>query len=278
MNPVIVHGVDDVSGLEAPRARIRDVCRRRCHDHPRRQAQKREALGDGGLERQGQDAQSRNEIIGRVNECFELSRVGRALAHLDRNTEREVTAQDVERDSLTHGLRIQVDEQLASVFHRLAVQRQHDIADAQAGGIGGATWPDIRHDHVRRARQAQARGEQRGDGCERHTNLSAVDPAGSANLFEDRPDDVSGRRKPQAFIASGLRHDECVDADQAAVSIDQRTAAAPRVDGRVGLEIDHRIVWSQLPCHGTHDAHGHGVLQSSGTPEGQDQLAHPNVV
>ena len=64
------------------------------------------------------------------------------------------------------------------------------------------------------------------------------------------------RREADAFVAARLRVDERADADQPSFGVDQRSTAVARVDGRVGLDVDHRIFGRQLAGDGTDDTQG----------------------
>ena len=54
--------------------------------------------------------------------------------------------------------------------------------------------------------------------------------------------------------------------------VHQRAAAAARVDRRVGLDVDHRVVGFELAADGAHHAHRHGVVETERAAEGEHQL------
>jgi hypothetical protein len=58
-----------------------------------------------------------------------------------------------------------------------------------------------------------------------------------------------------------------VDADHASLRVDERSAAVPRVDRRVRLDVDHRILGPELAGDGAYDPHRHRVLELERAPE-----------
>src|SRR6266403_2068473 len=68
-------------------------------------------------------------------------------------------------------------------------------------------------------------------------------------LGVDVTDKVTRNRKSQAFAAAGLAQDKSINTDHLTARIDQRSAAAPRVDGSVRLN-------ERLRCIGTESARG----------------------
>ena len=99
-----------------------------------------------------------------------------------------------------------------------------------------------------------------------------------ADLFVHRPDDIAWRGKADAVVAAVARGAECVDADQAAVEIDECTAAAARIDRSVGLHVDHRRLRFELARHRADDAERHRILQAQRTPDGQHQLSRRELL
>ena len=94
----------------------------------------------------------------------------------------------------------------------------------------------------------------------------------------DVADDVARRREADAFAAARLRVDEGVDADQPALGIDQRAAAVARIDGRVGLDVDHRVFRRQLARDGADDAERDRRVEAERAAEREHQLARPQRV
>ncbi len=66
--------------------------------------------------------------------------------------------------------------------------------------------------------------------------------------------------------------DECVDADQIAVAIDQWTSAVARIDGRIGLDVHHGPIQFGLSAYCAHDSLGDGMVQALRRPNGNDRL------
>src|SRR5205814_299302 len=70
--------------------------------------------------------------------------------------------------------------------------------------------------------------------------------------------------------------DHGVDPDGRAVRIEQRPAAVPRIDGRVGL--DHVLVGCRFAAdraaHRAHYAGGQSAFEAEGVADGDDFLTH----
>src|SRR5215470_793071 len=78
--------------------------------------------------------------------------------------------------------------------------------------------------------------------------------------------------KAESLIPSGLREDESVYTYHFPVYIDQRTAGVSRVDGRISLDVDHRLVRVGLSRHRRDDSHCDRVSQAFRAPEGKHHL------
>ncbi len=98
------------------------------------------------------------------------------------------------------------------------------------------------------------------------------------NLLENGSDDVAGRGKPDPFVAAGLRKDQGINAYDLAISVDQGSAAISRVDGRICLDVNHRIAGPQLPSYRAHYTHRHGVLKPQGAAKREDELTGPQII
>ena len=75
-------------------------------------------------------------------------------------------------------------------------------------------------------------------------------------------------------------HDEGVDADDLARQVDQRTAGIALVDGGVGLNEIFVLVdtAAEHSVFGADDAHGHGLAQAERVADGQDIVAHAQLL
>ena len=122
-------------------------------------------------------------------------------------------------------------------------------------------------------RKSESARHQRRDRLCGDTNLAAVYAPRRADLLEDVLDDVGRRRETQTLVPAGLRQDERIDADDVAGSIDERAAAIARIDRRVRLDVNHRVLGLELPRDGAHDAHRDGVLEAEGASEREHDLA-----
>ena len=87
---------------------------------------------------------------------------------------------------------------------------------------------------------------------------------------------MDGDGKPYAF-APGV--DGCVDADELAQNIEQRTAAVAGVDGRVGLNQvgEHAVLGLNGAVQGGDHARGHSVGKAEGIADGDNGFAGHEV-
>ena len=81
-----------------------------------------------------------------------------------------------------------------------------------------------------------------------------------------------GAANPRPSLPPPCGQQQRVDAHQLAGGVHQRTAAAARVDRRVGLDVDHRVVGLELPSHRAHHAHRHRVVEAERAAEREHQL------
>ena len=134
-----------------------------------------------------------------------------------------------------------------------------DCSPARAAGPPGTT--SARTTPPSRG-EAEAAASSRRDRLRAHADVAAAHAAVLADLLEDVADDVARRGEAEALVAAGLREDQRVDADEPALGVDQRPAAVARIDGRVGLDVDHRVVGLELPRHRADDAQRHRVVEA----------------
>src|SRR4051812_49368523 len=95
----------------------------------------------------------------------------------------------------------------------------------------------------------------------------------SLELLVDGLDDIAGNGESDTLAAARLREDERVDADQAALHVNQRAAAVAGIDGGVGLDIGERAVLADLARGGADHAHRDGVLQAERAAERENNVA-----
>ena len=91
-------------------------------------------------------------------------------------------------------------------------------------------------------------------------------------------EDVARGAEAQTLGAATLRQNQCVDPDDPAAQIDQRSAAIARVDRRVGLHVNHRRLAIELPRDRAHDAERHRVVESERAAKLQDELTSAQIV
>ena len=226
------------------------------------------------VKRERQHAQPGNQMLLAGDHLGEAHRVVVALAHGHRQRHALAAAQHLELRHVAGGAAIQVHVELPAVLDRLAVERQHDVADAQAGRAGRAVAIDV----GRRSPPTPAAGRAPAAitgviDCTTAPMRAAAHAAVAAQLVVDRAHDVARRGEAEPLVAAALREDERVDADHAARGVHQRSAAAAGVDRRVGLDVDHRVVGLELPADRAHDAHRHRVVEAERAAEREHQLA-----
>ena len=81
-----------------------------------------------------------------------------ALGHRHRQLHPLAAAQHLELGHVAGGAPVQVHFELAAVLDRLAVERQHDVANAQPGRAGRPVAIDVGDDRARFLRQVERRG------------------------------------------------------------------------------------------------------------------------
>ena len=97
----------------------------------------------------------------------------------------------------------------------------------------------------------------------------AVFPKALVNEIHDR------RRngKTQPLAASTTAEDERVQADDRACNVHQRPPTIARVNGRVGLQVNHWVVGVGLSQRRTNHSHGHRTLQTLRTSDCEHQFS-----
>ncbi len=136
----------------------------------------------------------------------------------------------------------------------------------------GTARGDVGDHDARLACEPEPARERRRDGLHADPDVAAPDAAGGFDLLVDRADDVARRRESDALVAAALRRNQRVDADQPAAEIDERTAAAPRVDRRIGLHPDHRRLRLELACDGADNPQRDRVGEPERAAECQHEL------
>src|ERR1700722_11413530 len=75
----------------------------------------------------------------------------------------------------------------------------------------------------------------RGDVADADADVAVIHLAVLNQALDRRTYDVRGNRKSHARKAAGFGNQECIDANNFSVGIDQRTAGVTRIDGCIGL-------------------------------------------
>lgn len=267
-----VEGVDDVAGLKAV---FEDgaVGAAGGDEDAVGAAEGAELAGEAGGEVGGEHAEFVDEVIGVGAEGGEA--VGFVAAFDDADVEFQLAgaAEDFEAHGFADGGAVDVDIELAGVFHRFAVEGEDEVAGDEAGFGAGAFVLDVGDDDAPFAGELPGGGEGGGDGLGDDADFAADDAAAVDKLVDDVGDDVGGDGEAEAFTAAGLGEDEGIDADDAAFGVDEGAAGVAGVDGGVGLDVDHRVVGFELARGGGNDAEGHGVIEAEGAAKGHDDLA-----
>ena len=120
---------------------------------------------------------------------------------------------------------------------------------ARAAGVPATTSATIT---LAVAGEREPLGQGRRDGLHVGPDPPSAHPTLAAELGDHGLHDVAGGREAEALVASALAQDEGVETDQAALHVHERPSAVAGVDGRVGLQVDHRIVRAKLPGEGAH--------------------------
>ena len=187
-------------------------------------------------------------------------------------------AQYLERHDITDEPAIQRHLKLAAVLHSLAVNRQHQIAWTKTRACGHASRQHVREDDAGVTWETKTGRKSRGERLRANSNVASAYAARLADLFVDGAHDIARRREGETFIAGGSRGDERVDPHEPAPQIDQRSTTTPRIDGRIGLDVDHRRLGFELPCDRADDAKRDRVTQSERAAEGDHELTGFQVI
>src|SRR6185503_7452861 len=109
-------------------------------------------------------------------------------------------------------------------------------------------------------------------------DLSAANTAVLPNLLNDVANDIARRGEAETLVATRLRQDEGVDANDVSIHVDERASAVARIDRRVGLDVDHRIIGLELSGHGADDTEAHRAVQPHRAAEGEHELTRTDIL
>ena len=189
-----------------------------------------------------------------------------------------VAAQDFQLQHLIETVKVQGGRKLGKGFDAALVGHEDDILNLQAGGGGGAVRLDVGDDDSPVLGELEAFGQRGGNFLSHCADLHAMDVAVLAQAVIDEIHDAGGYGEAQAFTATALRKNECVDAENRSIHIDQRSAAVAGVDGSIGLDIGEGLVGIGLTSDGADYSHGDGVLQALGTADGENELTYARTM
>ena len=152
------------------------------------------------------------------------------------------------------------------------VEREDDVVRPEAGAVARRAGRDVLHERPAADRQLERPLQIGVDIRGAHADIAARHAAAGAKLRQDRRGAVDRDREPDV---AGARADRGVDADDLAPRVDQRPAAVPEVDRRVGLDVVVEARIEELPAEVADDADRHGVLVAERVADREDPLAHP---
>src|SRR5262249_58316617 len=103
-----------------------------------------------------------------------------------------------------------------------AAARQEDVADLEPARSRGPAGPDVRDDQAVLTREAERRRHRRRDRLDAHADFLPPQLAVLLDLAEHRPRRRARNREAEPLVATRLRQDERVDADDLAARVDER--------------------------------------------------------
>src|ERR1017187_1593714 len=148
-----------------------------------------------------------------------------------------------------------------------AIGADYDIPDLQARRLRRTSRGYVIDHNPPILREAQSFGQVVGDGLSARLDLDAMHVPILTQALIDELHDSCRDGKPESFASTPGGENKSVNPYHVAVGIHQRAAAVARVDGSVGLNVNHRTARICLSRNGTYYAHGHGVLKSFRTAE-----------
>ena len=220
---------------------------------------------------------ARDHVLAHVHGVGQARQVA-PFSNRDRESVLLPTAQNLEHHHITDHMSVQVDLQLTAVVHRLAVERHHEITAAQPRQVCRTAGNHIGQHHTALARQPKTARENRVDRLRANTDIASPHPSEPPDLLVHGPDDVARRAETETLRAAGLRQDQRVDPDDSAMQIDQRPAAAARIERRVGLDVNHRRLGLELSRGGAHDTERHRVVEPERAAKCQHELTGAQMV
>ena len=158
-------------------------------------------------------------------------------------------------------MRVEAEGQQRQAVHRLAVDADDDVGDAQAGEIGGPAGQQVRDDHAPVLPELKSTREVGRDRLQVGADLTLMELAKRAQLVIRDVHDRARNAQNRDPRCRPTGNDVGIDPDQLAVDVDERAAAVAVIDRRVGLDIHHRTIGVRLPRDIAHDPHRHRVTK-----------------
>ena len=159
-------------------------------------------------------------------------------------------------------------------FDGFAVQFKEDVADLEAGLVGGSALKDLADEGPLPAAEFHGVGHFGGEFLDGDAEPAADDFALFADAAHDLAGQVDGNGEPDAHVSAGPAGDGGVDADDLAAHVDERSAGVAGVDGGVGLEEGFVIGDADArAAGGADDAARDGLFEAEGRTDGEDPVS-----
>jgi hypothetical protein len=151
-----VDGEHDIARNEPAVARVDAVDNGRSHHHAGLHAPHRQHGRQASIQVHTENPEPRHDVLTRIGRARQIRERIVALGHCHGKLHDLTAAQHVEGDDIADQPAIQIDLQLATVLHRLAVERRDQVSRAQPGHRPRTAGNDIRQNHTVIARQTEA--------------------------------------------------------------------------------------------------------------------------
>lgn len=210
---------------------------------------------------------------------FALGAHGGALADPHLHFDDTLVAAQAEGCAFFRGERGDQVEHDLRVLDRFSIDREQDIAGADASRVGRAAAHDAGDQRTFGIRQAEGLGQFGRDFLRLDADPAARDRAGPDDLLHDAARTGHRDGEADAERAAGARVDGSIDADQVALAIDQRAAGVARIDGGIGLdEVLEGVDAKVRTAEGGDDAHGHRLADAERVADGEHDIADAQAV
>ncbi len=178
---------------------------------------------------------------------------------------------------LIQGVQIHGSGQAWKSVNTPLVGGYHNVANLQSGGFGRTSRREVGNDDAIALGKPQPLGQSRSNVLRRGLDLDPVHVSVLAQALIDKTHHPRGNGKAQPFATPTLRQNHGVDAYDVPIHVHKRASAVSRVDGRIGLDIDHGAIGIRLPANRADNSHGDRILQPLRTAQRNYQLPLMNA-